>query len=115
MSYVAFSPLAQGLMLDKFDPENPPKFDEGDHRRAKDKYQPAALRELRPKLGILKARFGNTIADLSAIAQRYVLNHPNVACVIPGFRNETQVSCNLAAIERELSPEDIAFIDQTLG
>ena len=33
MSYVAFSPLAQGLMLDKLDPENPPAFDAGDHRK----------------------------------------------------------------------------------
>jgi len=115
MSFVAFSPLAQGLLLDKFDPENPPQFDEGDHRKAKDKYQPAALRELHPKMGLLKQRFGSDIADLSAIAQRYVLNHPNVACVIPGFRNESQVACNLAAIERELSAEDVAFIEQTLG
>jgi len=115
MSFVAFSPLAQGLMLDKFDPENPPKFDEGDHRKAKDKFQPEALRLLRPKLAALKQRFGNNVAGLSAIAQRYVLKHPNVACVIPGFRNETQVGCNLAAIERELSAEDMAFIEQTLG
>ncbi len=114
MSFVAFSPLAQGLMLDKFDPENPPEFDEGDHRKAKEKYQSAALRELRPKLGSLKQRFGTTTADLAAIAQRYVLNHPDVACVIPGFRNESQVACNLAAIERELSVEDIEFINQAL-
>ena len=39
-----------------------------------------------------------------------VLNHPNVACVIPGFRNERQVSCNLGAANRELSAEDLAFI-----
>lgn len=115
MSFVAFSPLAQGLMLDKFDPENPPKFDEGDHRKAKEKFQTDALRELKPKLNQLKERFGSDIADLSGVAQRYVLNHPNVACVIPGFRNETQVACNLAATGRELSAEDMAFIEQTLG
>ena len=28
MSFVAFSPLAQGLLLDKFDPEKPPQFEE---------------------------------------------------------------------------------------
>ena len=38
-----------------------------------------------------------TTADLSAVAQRYVLNHPRVACTIPGFRNERQVACSLAA------------------
>ena len=30
ISFVAFSPLAQGLLLDKYDKNNPPSFDEGD-------------------------------------------------------------------------------------
>jgi aryl-alcohol dehydrogenase-like predicted oxidoreductase len=66
-------------------------------------------------LAQLKARFGTTTEDLSAVAQRYLLNHPNLACVIPGFRNERQVACNLAAVGRELSAEDMAFIERTLG
>lgn len=31
-AFVAFGPLDQGILLDKFDPENPPKF-EGEYRR----------------------------------------------------------------------------------
>ena len=115
MSYVAFSPLAQGLMLDKFDAENPPKFEAGDHRKDSVKFSTETLRKLKPKMGKLKARFGDTIEDLSAVAQRYILNHPNVACAIPGFRNERQVACDLAAADRELSAEDMEFIEQTLG
>jgi aryl-alcohol dehydrogenase-like predicted oxidoreductase len=46
---------------------------------------------------------------------RYVLNHPHVACVIPGFRNEQQVGCNLGGKNRELSEADMAFIEQTLA
>ena len=49
------------------------------------------------------------------MAQRYLLNQPNLACVIPGFRNERQVVCNLAAVNRELSATDMTFIEQTLG
>jgi len=115
LSYVAFSPLAQGLLLDKFDPEKPPAFEEGDHRRNSGRFTPDKLRALKPKLAQLKARFGTTTEDLSAVAQRYLLNHPNLACVIPGFRNERQVACNLAAVGRELSAEDMAFIERTLG
>jgi aryl-alcohol dehydrogenase-like predicted oxidoreductase len=48
------------------------------------------------------------------VAQRYVLNYPNVACVIPGFRNERQVTCNLAAIDRSLSSQDMIFIEEVL-
>ena len=33
LSFVAFSPLAQARLLDKFDPTKPPQFEPGDHRR----------------------------------------------------------------------------------
>jgi aryl-alcohol dehydrogenase-like predicted oxidoreductase len=112
MSFVAFSPLQQGILLDKFDPENPPSFDEGDIRRTDKRFQSEFLRPLKPKLAQMKARFGSTVEDLSAVAQRYVLNHPHVACTIPGFRNERQVACNLAAAGRQLSAEDMEFISQ---
>jgi myo-inositol catabolism protein IolS len=115
MSFVAFSPLQQGILLDKFDPEHPPQFEEGDNRRTNPRFQPEQLRVLKPKLARLKARFGATTEDLAAVALRYVLNHPNVACVIPGFRNERQVAGNLGAMNRRLTPEDMAFIDQSLS
>jgi len=115
MSYVAFSPLAQGLLLDKFDPENPPAFEAGDHRKDSEKFSTERLRALKPKVAQLKARFGATIEDLSAVAQRYILNHPHVACAIPGFRNERQVACNLAAVDRELNADDMVFIEQVLA
>jgi aryl-alcohol dehydrogenase-like predicted oxidoreductase len=114
ISFVAFSPLAQGLLLDKFDPENPPAFDEGDHRRGSDRFQTANLRALKPKMQSLKGRFGTTTADLAAMALNYILAQPRVACVIPGFRNENQVRCNLAGIGRSLTPDDIQFIRSTL-
>lgn len=115
MSFVAFSPLAQGLLLDKFDPNNPPSFEDGDHRKGQERFQPEALRKLRTKMENLKKRFGSTTEDLSAIAQRYILNHPRVCCTIPGFRNERQVVCNLSAVGRTLSEEDMAYIKASLA
>lgn len=114
MSYVAFSPLAQGLLLDKFDPAKPPTFEEGDHRRNSGRFTTEKLRQLSPKLARLKARFGPTTEDLAAVAQRYLLCQPRLACVIPGFRNERQVACNLAAVGRELSAADLAYIENEL-
>jgi len=115
MSFVAFSPLAQGLLLDKFDPEKPPAFEPGDHRRDSDRFQSTNLRALKPKLQRLKERFGSEMEDLSAAALNYILAHPRVACVIPGFRNENQVRCNLAGVGRSLSAEDLGFIRMVLG
>jgi len=110
LSFVAFSPLNQGLLLDKFDPENPPLFEAGDHRRNQPKFSKESLRKLKPKMEQIKDRFGESAPELAGVALRYVLKHPNVACVIPGFRNERQVANNLITIDRQLSEADIKFI-----
>lgn len=115
LALVAFSPLAQGRLLDKFDPDDPPQFDEGDHRRGSEEFSAEALRALKPKLEKLKQRFGVTTEDLAAMALDFVLAHPNVACVIPGFRNARQARCNVAGAGNGLSEEDVVFIRETLA
>jgi aryl-alcohol dehydrogenase-like predicted oxidoreductase len=115
LSFVCFSPLAQGLLLDKFNPDNPPTFDEGDHRRNAKKFTREELLKLKPKLAQLKARFGTTTEDLAAMALNYDLAQPNVACVIPGFRNVGQAVCNVQAAGRYLSPADVDFVRQILA
>ena len=110
MSFVAFSPLAQGRLLGKFDPDNPPQFEEGDHRKKNPAFSAEGLRELQPKIEAIEERFGDSVETLSAVAQRFVLNHPRVACTIPGFRNARQVASNLAADGFDLSEADMAFL-----
>jgi myo-inositol catabolism protein IolS len=114
MTFVAFSPLAQARLLDKYDPSKPPTFEPGDHRKDSQAFSAEAIAELKPKLEKLKARFGSTTEDLAAISLQYILEQPHVACVIPGFRNERQAACNLAGVDRKLSADDIAFIRETL-
>ena len=113
ISYVAFSPLCQGVLLDKFDPENPPEFEAGDHRVGDKRFATEFLRGVKPKLEKIKARFGSSTEDLASVALNYLLSFPNIGCVIPGFRNERQVNCNLAAADRSLSAADIEFIRKT--
>ena len=115
LAFVAFSPLAQGLLLDKYDPKNPPQFESGDHRRGSDDFSAEALAALKPKLEQLKTRFGSTTEDLAAMALNYVLAHPRVACVIPGFRNERQAKCNVSGAGRRLTEKETDFIHETLA
>lgn len=115
MSFVAFSPLEQAVLLDKYDPDNLPKFEDGDIRGSSARFKPENIRALKPKLARLKSRFGSTTEALASVALRYVLDYPQVACVIPGFRNDRQVACNLAATLRVLDAEDMAFIDAALA
>jgi myo-inositol catabolism protein IolS len=115
LGFVAFSPLAQGLLLNKFDPKNPPQFEAGDHRANSRAFSSEELRRLQPKLEKLQERFGKTTEDLAAMALNYVLAHPRVVCAIPGFRNEKQARCNLAGIGRTLSEADLDYIRKTLA
>nr|CAA9292732.1 Aldo/keto reductase [uncultured Armatimonadetes bacterium] len=115
MTFVAFSPLAQARLLDKYDPSKPPQFEPGDHRKDSGAFQAEAIAALKPRLERLKARFGDTTEDLAAVALQYILAQPRVACVIPGFRNERQAACNVAGADRTLSPEDLAFVRDTLA
>ena len=115
ISFVAFSPLAQARLLDKYDPSKPPSFEPGDHRQNSGAFKAEAIAELKPKLAKLKARFGDSIEDLASVALNYVLAHPHVASVIPGFRNERQVRVNLGAEGRAMGAEDVAFVREALA
>lgn len=115
LMFVAFSPLAQARLLDKYDPSKPPTFEPGDHRKDRQDFSADAIAALKPKLARLKERFGPTTEDLAATALNYLLANPRVCCVIPGFRNERQARCNLAGIGRKFTPEDVAFVRKVLA
>ncbi len=114
LGMVVFGPLAQGLLLDKFDPNSPPQFDGGDIRAGNRGYTTERLLAMREKLQPLKARFGDSVTDLVRVALQYALAHSPSVCVIPGFKNARQVESNAAASGRPLSAEDVTFIRDTL-
>ncbi|HZO90570.1 MAG TPA: aldo/keto reductase [Chthonomonadaceae bacterium] len=114
LGMVIFGPLAQGILLDKFDPDNPPKFGEGDMRAGNAAFTRERLLEMRRRLAPIKQRFGDTLESLVRVALQYALAQSANACVIPGFKNARQVEINAQASGKPLSADDIAFIRQTL-
>ncbi len=110
ISFIAFGPVAQGLLLDKYDKNNPPKFDEGDHRKDASRFSAENLTKLEPKLEKLKNKFGSSIEDLARMALQYMLHYKVVGAVIPGFRNLKQVKSNLAKADSSLTDEEFNFI-----
>ena len=114
LGVVLFGPLAQGLLLDKFDPENPPQFDGGDIRASNQGYTTKHLLDMRRRLQPLKEQFGSQTQDLVRVALQYALAQSSSGCVIPGFKNTQQVESNAEASGVPLTPEDVAFIQQTL-
>lgn len=114
ISFVAFSPLAQGLLLGKYKSSQPPKFEPGDWRKDNPRFQAQGLAELEPKIEKLKQRFGGSVAEMSRMAQQYVLARQEVCSVIPGFRNKQQVQNNLYAVGKPLTEADLDYIREVL-
>ncbi len=110
LSLVAFSPLERGLLLDKFDPKNPPEFPEGDNRRGKELYGGSSLAKVHAKLAKVKERFGKTTEDLARVAIQFLLAHEYVCCPIVGFRNLRQVKVDIAAAGKPVSQSDAAWL-----
>ncbi|MGE5401136.1 MAG: aldo/keto reductase [Ignavibacteriales bacterium] len=110
ISFVAFGPVAQGLLLGKYNKNNPPKFDAGDHRANAQRFSVENLSKLDPKVEALKEKFGSKTEDLSRAALQYLLHYKVVAAVIPGFRNLRQVITNLEAADKPLTDDEFTFI-----
>ena len=110
ISFVAFGPLAQGLLLDKYDKNNPPKFEDGDHRKGQERFTAENLAKLEPKLQQIKEKFGSSTEDLARFALQYLLHYNVVGAVIPGFRNLKQVKTNLHAIDNPLTDDEFEFV-----
>lgn len=110
ISFVAFGPLAQGILLGKYSSSNPPAFEPGDHRANAPRFTKENLARVEPALERLKQKFGSDPASLSRAALQFLLAHPVVASVIPGFRNPSQVRINLAGADSPLTDAESAFV-----
>jgi myo-inositol catabolism protein IolS len=110
MSFVAFSPLAQGLLLGKYKPGTGVTFEEGDHRRKNAQFTEDNLKKVKTKVDKLRQRFGEEPKGLARVALQYLLSYPAVACVIPGFRDLRQVEMNLSGADSPLGTDDVSYV-----
>jgi len=110
ISFIAFGPLHQGLLLGKYDKNNPPKFEPGDHRANSARFTPENLAKLEPKINKLKEKFGSSNEELARVALQYMLHYKVVGSVIPGFRNLKQVMSNLHSVDKPLSDDEFNFV-----
>ncbi len=110
ISFIAFGPLAQGILLGKYNAANPPRFEPGDHRANAERFKPEYLAKVEPKIQKLKEKFGSSTKELARVALQYLLHYKQVGAVIPGFRNLAQVKANLYGMEKPLSDDEFQFI-----
>lgn len=110
MSFIAFSPLNQGVLLGKYKSSEPPTFPEGDHRRKSEKFKPDYLAKAEKGIAAVSEMLGSTQEDLVRMALQYILYHDHVAGVITGFRNLKQVKMNLSAADKPLNGREVACV-----
>jgi myo-inositol catabolism protein IolS len=115
ISLVAFRPLYEGLLLDKYKKENPPQFENGDHRKGLQRFSHENLAKLEVQLNKIKEKLGSSTEDLARVAQQYLLHYKFVGAVIPGFRNLKQVKINLSAMDKPLTDDEFEFVRGVFG
>ena len=55
-------------------------------------------------------RFGAGVEDFLRVSLQFLLAHPVVSCVIPGFRNTRQVELDLAPAGKPLSDDEVSWV-----
>lgn len=115
ISFFAFGPLEQGVLLGKYSASNPPQFEAGDHRIKSLRFQHDNLRFLENKVNQLKQHFGDSIESLARVALQYLLHYKVVGAVIPGFRNLHQVKVNLSAVDKPLTEDEFLLVKKIFG
>jgi len=115
LGLVLFGTYAKGLLLDKYNPQNPPQFERGDIRNSYDDFKAEFIKRLQPALAQIKKRFGPDPQILALVCNQYALSKSAHAVIIPGFKNKMQMEINSATMGKHLSPEDLQYITRVFG
>ena len=110
ISFVAFRPIGQGLLLGKYNKHNPPNFEDGDHRKGLSRFSYENLERVEQKLNKIKEKFGSSVEELARVAMQFLLHYKFMGAVIPGFRNLNQVKINLSAMDKPLTQDEFEFV-----
>ena len=111
---IVYSPMQKGLLTGKVTVEWAEQLPADDHRRNDPQFQPPRLLaniELAEGLRHLAAPHGRTVAH-AAIA--WVLRRPEVTAAIVGARRPEQIEETVAAVDWQLSRDDLAAIEALL-
>jgi 1-deoxyxylulose-5-phosphate synthase len=105
--------LGQGTLLRRHTGVAP-AFSGEDHRSRDPLFRPATLADLYARLAPIRARFGDTPADLARVALGYALHRDPNAAVLVGFRDADQINTTATSLVDPLLPEEITELRAVL-
>jgi aryl-alcohol dehydrogenase-like predicted oxidoreductase len=106
---LVWSPLAAGFLSGKFDRTG---ATEKDARRANAEFPPVDLEQTYDVIDVLRTVAARHDATVAQTALAWVLAQPAVTSVIVGAKRPGQLVDNLAAVDVELTGEDLAELDE---
>jgi aryl-alcohol dehydrogenase-like predicted oxidoreductase len=109
ISFLAWSPLAAGLLSGKFDRNG---TTDNNARRAKFAFPPVDEARAFDIIDVLKAIGREHQVTEARVALAWLLARPAVTSVIIGARNLEQLTDNVAAVDLALSSENLAQLDE---
>jgi len=115
LGIVMFGTYAKGLLLGKYNPQNPPQFGRGDYRKNDDLFREDFLQKFQSALDELCSRFGNDPQKLAKIANQYALAKSKNAVVIPGYTRVDQVISNFNTMGLPISDDEYRFVTETFA
>jgi len=110
VAFLAYRPLAAGLLSGRFTSSSPPQFPPGDHRSQIYWFKGAEYARRRSVIERLRPLAGRLELPLPALALAWVLAQPGVSIVLAGARTREQVDQNLANTQ-PLAPDILSEID----
>jgi aryl-alcohol dehydrogenase-like predicted oxidoreductase len=111
LAFLAYRPLASGLLAGGARYAAPPEFAPGDHRRGIYWFRGREFARRRAVIAALEPLAAAAGLGLPALALGWALARPGVTRVLAGARNRAQLDANLVAATRPLRPELVADID----
>ena len=110
---VAFSPLANGLLSDRYDAAS--QFDAGtDYRAAMPQFQPDSYEKNRELLGLVRRIAREKNATPAQVSLAWMLCKKPWIVPIPGTRRPDRLQENAAAADIALTEEEVEQIDRRL-
>lgn len=112
IGYVAFSPLANGILSDAF--AKGEQFDKADYRSAMPQYSDEAFEQNRELLSLIRNLAEEKNATPAQISLAWMLCKKPYIVPIPGSRKAERIRENLGAAEIALTADEVMSIDKKL-